>query len=211
MTAWIKTNDLEAIRQALAADASLANAEIPWDKGSSPVNAHVLHRICDAVFNKFITEEQALAMAKLFLAHGAKVNGNALVRLRDSPLVAAARTPCDQLGLLYLNQGADIHHAGCFGGTALHWASWCGRDVLVNRLIEEKANINMLCDQFGATPLFWAVHGHRFGGPVNQHHQVACVQLLLAAGADKTIASKEGYVPLQVLAEEDTVLRALLQ
>ena len=112
---------------------------------------------------------------------------------------------------MYIGYGANIHHAGCHGGTALHWAAWTGRDQLVKRLINEKAEINRLCVDFRSTPLLWAVHGYKFGGNENRYHQVECVRALLKAGADKTLPNIEGYLPIQFLEESDTELTELLK
>jgi hypothetical protein len=54
------------------------------------------------------------------LEFGANVNGNNPAEKQDSPLLAAASLNADQLAYLYIEHGADIHHAGCHGGTALH-------------------------------------------------------------------------------------------
>jgi|GEM_PF-3353478 len=51
MTEQLKSSNLEAIRQALAADPSLANVEIPWNEDDRYGNSHMLHRICDGVIS----------------------------------------------------------------------------------------------------------------------------------------------------------------
>ncbi|HEY9005471.1 MAG TPA: ankyrin repeat domain-containing protein [Ohtaekwangia sp.] len=201
--------DYTGIQKTLAQNPALANEAIALDERDT-VKAHPLHRLCDGVFHRMYTDEQAVEMAKIFLAYGASVDGYERVENRDTPLVAAASLHADAVAQLYLEHGADIHHGGCHGGTALHWAAWCGRDKLVERLLQEPVEINRRCVDFHSTPLLWAVHGYKFGEGSNRHHQVACVKLLLQAGADATIPNKDGHSPYDFLQPEDHELRMLL-
>src|SRR6266498_3967088 len=104
----IENKDYEVIRQLLSNNPNLANEgiTIPYDSKCAS-KAHPLHRICDAVFAKKNTDEEAIEIAKILLEYG-----------------------------------ANIHYADREGATALHWAAFCGRDKLVERLIQEKAAID---------------------------------------------------------------------
>ena len=206
----IQTKNYAAIRQALVEDPNLANEGIPFDE-RNPTKAHPLHRICDAVFAKTITDDEAVEIAKIFLEFGADVNGGTLVEKQDSPLDAAASLHADKVGILYIERGADVSHAGCHGGTALHWAAWCGRPVLLKKLIESGAEINRICIDHQATPLFWAIHGFKFGKDENLENYLECVRLLLEAGADKTIPNRDGNRVFDLLGEGDAELRSLLE
>jgi ankyrin repeat protein len=207
---FIRTVNLEGLQLALLENPSLANQGIPLD-GNATL-AHPLHRICDGVFNGVYSDEQAAEMARLFLTHGAYVDGDPLQDLKDTPTIAAASLQSDSVALLYIEHGANIFHAGCHGGTALHWAAWCGRDKVVKRLLEAKAEISQLCFQFKSTPLFWGVHGYKFGGDKNRNNQVECVRLLVEAGADKSIPNFEGYKPIELLeSQADTEMINLLK
>jgi uncharacterized protein len=210
MKKLIETVDLEGIREALSENPALANLGLPVDDQNATL-AHPLHRICDGVFNGLYSDAQAAAMAKLFLDHGANIDGFGLVDAKDSPLTAAASLQADEVALLYISKGADIQHRGCHGGTALHWAAWCGRDRVVRRLIEANAEVNRKCIDFQSTPLFWAVHGYTFGGEKNLHHQHACVKLLIEAGAEKNTRNFEGYLVTDLLREDDHSMRDLLK
>ena len=205
----IETKNYAAIKEALANNPNLANEGITlgmfcFDK------AYPLHRICDAVFAKKITEDEAVEIAKIFLEFGADVNGGELVEKQDSPLVAAASLHADKVGILYIERGADISHRGCHGGTALHWAAWCGRPVLMQKLIESGAEINRICIDHQATPLFWAIHGFKFGKGENLENYAECVRLLVEAGADRTIPNRDGDTVFDLLNENDSELREIL-
>lgn len=201
--------DLDGIRKALTENPALANEGIPFDE-KNPAKAHPLHRLADGVFNGVFTDKDAVEMAKIFLAFGAAVDGFDAADQLDTPLIAAASLHAEELGIFYIENGADIHRGGCAGGTALHWAAWVGRDKLVARLLSEKADIYKKDTEHEGTPLLWAVHGYKFSGDKNRHHQVECVRLLLAAGSDKTTTNIEGTPSIGFLEKEDTELIRLL-
>lgn len=198
--------DLPALNNILDANPALANEEISLP--DNPATAHPLHRICDGIFRGDYSEATGLALAKIFLDHGATVNVDR-TNEKDSPLIAACSLGCDQLALLYIQQGARIDHRGTHGGTALHWASWCGRDVVVKELLTHNPDINQRCIDFKSTPLLWAIHGYKFGGKGNLHHQAGCARILLDHGADPSIPNLEGYLPKQLLGDQDKDLLEL--
>lgn len=200
--------DLNGIEQTLVKNPTLANAQVSLP--DNPASEHPLHRICDAVFAKKYSEETGVEIASLFIRHGANVNVDNPPG-KDSPLTAACSLRADQLALFYLSNGARIDHQGCHGGTALHWAAWCGRDVVVQKLLTMNPEINQRCIDFKSTPLFWAIHGYKFGGTDNLHHQVACAQLLLQHGADPSIPNFEGYRPEQLIHPTDVELSKIFQ
>jgi ankyrin repeat protein len=206
----INNKDQIGLRKLLTEQPHLANEGIPYDE-KNPAKAHPLHRICDGVFEKKYTDADGVVLVKIFLEYGADVNGGMLVEKKDTPLIAASSLSADNVGLLFIDHGANIHHAGCHGGTAIHWAAWCGRDTLVKRLIQQGADINKLCIDFRSTPLFWAIHGYKFGEGQNLHHQIECARMLVEAGADRSIPNFEGYRPIELLAEADVELLNLLR
>jgi len=208
----IEKKDYEGIGQLLANDPDLANKgiTIPYDIKCT-IKAHPLHRICDAVFVKKITDEEAIKFAKIFLIFGADINGAAVKETEDTPLLAAASLHAEQLGIFYIDNGADIYYTGRLdGATALHWAAFCGRDKLVEKLIEQKAAIDQPDTSYSSTPLGWAIHSLMTGDRVNAYHQVTCVKLLLKAGADITTLNKETNNYLHSMAKEDLELKKLL-
>jgi uncharacterized protein len=206
----IDNRDYVGLREALSTNPTLANEGIPYDE-MNPVKAHPLHRICDGVFNKKFTDEEAVEIAKVFLEYGANINGNELREKHDTPLVAASSLYADAVAIFYLDYGANINHAGGHGGTALHWAAWCGRDKVVRRLVQEGAEINKRCIDFRATPLFWAVHGLKKGDKSNVNNQVECAKILVESGADKNIPNADGLTVFDLLSERDLELKEILR
>lgn len=198
--------DLAGLRKLLADQPGLANEGIPFDE-RNPTVAHPLHRICDGVMHGFYSDEQCVELAKVFLENGSKVDGYA-VPFRDSPLTAACSLNADKVALLYIERGANIRHPGTNGGTALHWAAWTGREKVVERLIKAGADIDKRCVAFNSTPLLWAVHGYKSGGGHNGN--IECVKLLIAAGAEKNTANKDGKNIVDFLGEQDGALRKML-
>ncbi|HYC83661.1 MAG TPA: ankyrin repeat domain-containing protein [Chryseosolibacter sp.] len=201
--------NIEGLDTALREHPDLANKGVALPSGECGL-AHPLHRVCDCAFAKHISEEQAVRIADLLIRRGADINGFGLIEKRDTPLIAAASLHADALALLYIDRGANIHHRGTHGGTALHWAAWTGRDLIVERLLREKADVHLKCLDFHSTPLFWAVHGYYYGGKDNRHHQVACVRLLLSAGAEKNTENHEGVTIQKLVSRDDADLAALL-
>lgn len=176
----IAQKDLAGIRLAISADQSLVNQGIALDH--SNVKAHPLHRLADGVFGGVYTDHEAVEMAKLFIELGADINGGELIEKKDSPLIAACSLNADLLALYYIEQGADIHHAGTHGGTALHWAAWCGRPVLVDALLKAGAKVNQDCIDFKSTPLRWARLGYQRTPNAKLEDYQECERLLEEAG-----------------------------
>ena len=201
--------DYRGIEQALSNNPALANEGIPYDD-SNTAKAHPLHRICDRIFSNRITDKEGVEIAKIFLKYGANINGNGLIEKQDTPLLAACSLHADQLAIFYIDNGADIHHPGCHGGTALHWAAWTGRQVLVEKLVEKGAEINKLCIDFKATPIFWAIHGLKNEGYDSMSDCLEIVRTLLNAGADKSIPNNNGNTVFDMLGSEDAELKELL-
>ena len=187
MKQLIEEKNYQGIKELLSRQPHLANEgiTIPFDD-KCKIKAHPLHRICDAVFAKKITDEEAVELAKIFLEAGADINGAELKQNEDIPLLHADSLHAEQLGIFYIEQGADIYYKGRQdGATALHWAAYCGRDQLVERLIRAGAIIDIADTAHNSTPLGWAVHSLMTSDRPNTLHQAACIKLLLQAGADE--------------------------
>ena len=210
----IVNNNLERVKVALEANPELVNQGVALNINGK-INArkgHPLHRICDAVFANKISDAQAIEIAKILLEHGANIDGFMAQGDNNTPLIAAASLHAEQLGLFYIEKGANIFYAPpSDGGTALHWAAYCGRDQLVEKLIEKGANINQLDTTYHSTPCGWAIHVLESGETGNLLHQLACAKLLLKAGMDKSLLYSSTLEYLQVAAKTDPELKTLLQ
>lgn len=182
----ISTENYEALRNSLEVNPSLANAGVPCSDGMPEMKGHPLHRICDVVFAGALSDEQAIEVAKILLEFGADIDGYKSSGDNNTPLIAASSLHAEKLGIFYIEQGADIYYADNDGATALHWAAFCGRDQLVAALIAAGAKIDQEDTTFKSTPIGWAVHTLTSDDPGNQHHQLACIKLLLKAGADQS-------------------------
>jgi len=210
----IVKNDLEGINAALSANPELANEGVTLniDGKINSAKGHPLHRICDAVFAGKIADERAIAIAKIFLQHGANIDGFMARNDNNTPLIAAASLHAEQLGLFYIEQGANIFYTPpSDGGTALHWAAYCGRDQLVGKLIEKGANVNQLDTSYQSTPCGWAIHLLESGETGNLRHQLACIKLLLKAGTDKSLIYPGSLEYLRGAAKDDAELKTLLE
>lgn len=201
--------DYEGLKHILSAYPGLANEEIAYDEVNT-AKAHPLHRICDGVFSKTYTDEQALAMAKIFIEHGAKINGNEMIIEKDTPLIAACSLYADKVALYYITQDAELNHPGCHGGTALHWAAWCGRPQVVEKLVQAGAAINQVSIKYQSTPLIWAMNALKETNAKNTASRVKCINILIAAGADKTIPDADGETFFDYLNDDQSGLKDLL-
>ncbi len=207
---FINKRDYAGLKDSLSKNPNLANEGLPYDRANT-TKAHPLHRICDGVFSGLYTDEEGVEMAKIFLEYGADINGGEMIEKKDTPLLAAASLHADKVAIFYIEQGADIHHAGCHGGTALHWAAWCGRPIVVERLLQEGPEINRKCIDFKSTSLFWAVHGLKAGDKKDVAGHLECIKKLLHAGADKSIPNIDGKTVFDLIEDGDVELRGLLR
>jgi uncharacterized protein len=105
-----------------------------------------------------------------------------------------------------LRAGADIHATDKNGVTALHHAVRFRSPVAVTVLIEHGAQVNQACRRNGSTPLHRAVTHPGTTGKSQAAREI--VEILLAAGADPSIANKSGMRPIDYVV--DDAVRALL-
>lgn len=206
----ISTGTDGEIRELLLHHPNLANEGLLLCNNPDAKKGHPLHRICDAVFAGNITEERAIEIAKMLLEFGANIDGYKSSGDNNTPLIAAASLHAEQLGIFYIEKGADINYADNEGATALHWAAFCGRDKLVSKLIKCKADVNRQDLTFQSTPIGWALHTLSSEDNGNLHNQLCCVKLLLEAGANQTILDADSRRHLRRIAEKDPELKAML-
>ena len=204
----IEQKNADGLRQLLIDNPNLANEgiTIPYDFFCG-TKAHPLHRICDAVFARKMSDAEAITFAKIFLEFGADING-----YNDgSPLLAAASLHAEQLGIFYIDNGADINITDVNDkASALHWAAFCGRDKLVDKLIKSNAIFDEPDKTYQSTPLGWAIHCLSSNDEGNRHNQLACIKQLIQAGADIKKLSTEAKENLHSFAENDPELKNIL-
>jgi len=207
----IRDKDFEQLRAILCVNPSLANEGIPCNDNPKSKKGHPLHRICDFVFAKQITDEEAIQIATILLEFGANIDGYKSLGDNNTPILAAASLHAEKLGIFYIEQGADIFYADkSDGATPLHWAAFCGRDKLVQKLIEAGANINQRDSRFNSTPLGWAIHSLDSKDSNNIFHQLDCIKILLKAGSDKNLLNSKSFELLGSIAKEDPEVEAAL-
>jgi ankyrin repeat protein len=85
-----------------------------------------------------------------------------------------------------VDAGVPVSARGEHGQTALHWAAWYGWRDTAAALLSRGAALEAVEDEFGGTPLGWAVHGcDNWPNPDGDYPGV--VRLLLGAGADTSV------------------------
>jgi ankyrin repeat protein len=207
----IENKDYQGLSRTLSGNPNLSNAgiTIPYDI-ICRTKAHPLHRLCDAVFSGKMTDAEAIQCAQVFLDFGAHIDGDKM-QDQGTPILAAASLHAEQLGIFYIENGADIHYTYQNNGeSALHWAAFCGRDKLVTRLIRANAPIDNPDNTHHSTPLGWAIHCLQSNDTGNKHHQVDCIKLLLRNEADMNKLDQDKNDYLLALASDDPELKQLL-
>jgi ankyrin repeat protein len=207
----IRAGNYQKLRETLTDNPTLANSGIPCSDNDPDMKGHPLHRICDTVFAKTITDEQAIEIAKILLEFGADIDGYKSWGDNNTPLIAASSLHAEKLGIFYIEQGADIFYSDNDGATALHWAAFCGRDMLVEALIAKGASIDQLDTTFNSTPIGWAVHILTSNVSGNLNNQLACIKLLLRSGADKKLLHADTIKYLNEVAKNDSDIKKLLE
>lgn len=188
----IQAGDAESVREALRADPGLADGTVTWylnqENRSDP-----LHFVCDCVAENLIDGDKAAGLARILLDHGASVDG---ANGRETPLLGATSLGAERVANLLIEAGADIAATSIFGAGPLHWAAYVGLPSTVDLLVVRGVDIEAKCTEFGATPLFWAVHGFGPRGPDNAEGQLAAASALIRAGAIIDTANKDGLTAI---------------
>jgi ankyrin repeat protein len=194
MKAIIEAADTAALEKLLHANPARANNVIHF--GASAQHAvSPIHYVCDCVFEDKISEEEGMELVQTLVEHGARTTGSSGTSY-DTPLIAAISLLCEDIAAWLLTQGANPHERGTHRGTALHWAAWTGGDRITPLLLEEKFDLEDREDEFGATPLIWAINGAH---NMRLRGQVEVVEQLLAAGANPRMKDMEGNRPIDLI------------
>jgi uncharacterized protein len=190
----VETGDVDGLRSALAAEPEFARRTIRWYLNQWN-ESDPLHYVSDCVGNGWLTNGREGEIAAALLAAGAALEGSGG---RESPLIAAASLGAQKVAQVLIEAGADVERSAVFGARALHWAAWTGEAGIVRLLLTRKPDIEARCAEFGATPLFWAVHGYGPKGPRDKKDQVGAARALLEAGARVDTSNKHGQTALDL-------------
>ncbi|XAG00198.1 ankyrin repeat domain-containing protein [Pseudomonas sp. REB1044] len=126
--------------------------------------------------------------ARVLIEAGADVNAKDAIH--DSPYLYSGARGLNQILRLTLDHGADLASTNRYGGTALIPAAERGHVDTVQMLIDAGVEVNHLNRLHWTALLEAVILGD--GGP----RHVEIVERLLAAGADPTIADKDGVTAL---------------
>ena len=184
---YFESGDISLINTALKTYPEIKDKYIKFGFANQHT-VHPLHFACDCVFENKIDESTALEIIKLYIAAGCDINGNAK-NLKDTPLIAAISLYCDQAAKILIDNNANLSHRGTHGGTALHWAAWTGALSITEILIAKDVNLELKDNDFGATPIHWAINGILHFGE-KQRDQKRIIETLLEAGANPEIVDK---------------------
>lgn len=135
------------------------------------------------------THGNQVAAAKALIEAGADVN--AKDNIDDSPYLYAGARGLNDILRLALSHGADLKSTNRYGGTALIPAAERGHVETVQMLIDAGVDVNHLNRLHWTALLEAVILGD--GGP--RHVEIA--RRLLAAGADRQIADKDGVTALE--------------
>jgi hypothetical protein len=177
----IEAGDVEGLRALVAADASLAVADVTWGEDKKIV-LPPLHLVCDAVFRGLLTQERALALTNVLLGSGVDPE-QAYAKSGDTYLIAAASLGAESVGLRLVEAGADVTKRGLFGATALHWAAYCGLEHLTRALVKAGGALELVDERYDCTPLQWVLHGWTTGSGGGRDGLARAARALVELGA----------------------------
>jgi uncharacterized protein len=135
------------------------------------------------------THANAIEAAKLLIDAGADVN--AMDNIQDSPFLYAGAEGKLEILKMTVQAGADLDSTNRYGGTALVPAAHHGHVDVVAYLLTTRINKDHI-NKLGWTALLEAVI---LGDGSDTYQQI--VRLLVDAGADISIADRDGVTPLQ--------------
>ena len=108
---------------------------------------------------------------------------NALAPSGRRQLAHAARNNDSVAARLMLTAGLPVDSFGQHHATPLHWAAWHGNAELVRLILTYNPPIENADNDYGVTPLNWAIHGSQNGWYREAGDYPTTVEVLLAAGA----------------------------
>jgi ankyrin repeat protein len=115
-------------------------------------------------------------------------------------LIGAALRNNARAVAMMLSAGWPVNVLGNYDQTALHWAAFHGNVEMVRALVNHQAPLEAREQQFGGTPLGWALYGSRHGWQRDNGDYPNAVEVLLTAGAKLQQPAGEVDAPEEVLA-----------
>ncbi|MGJ3231460.1 MAG: ankyrin repeat domain-containing protein [Oceanicaulis sp.] len=174
---FLDAGDAAGLTAALGADTSLADRLIADGEHA----AHPIHAVCDRVFDTRLDEAAGLALVRALIGAGADL-GHRHAANGDGLVTTAISLAVPSIAHALISAGAPAGRKGLFGALPLHWAAMMGAPDLTARLIEG-ADLSARDDAFDSTPLGWAMQGWADPPKGSLGGQIACVRLLVSAGA----------------------------
>lgn len=196
----IEAGDLPGLKRALNSNPGLANRSISWVLNQNN-QSDPLHYVSDCVFNEWLGDDLAAKVATLLIDNGALIEGT---EGRESPLIAATSLGAESVAKVLLESGANTAATAVFGAGPLHWAASVGLPSTVELLIQQGADLEVKCIEFGAIPLFWAVFGFGPHGPNKKRDPIGSAQVLLEAGARVDTTNNQGISALKCSQQADS-------
>lgn len=123
---------------------------------------------------------------------------------RESPLIAATSLGAEAVGKVLIDSGANIEATAVFGARPLHWAASMGLPSTVEQLIQQGAELEAKCTEFGGTPLYWAAFGFGPHGPNKKRDPVGSARVLIDAGASVDTTNRQGVSALECARQADS-------
>lgn len=106
----IEAADADALETLVSADPARADAEVRFGDGGKNV-VPPLHYVCDAVFRRLATQDEALALAQVLLDAGVDPE-RSYAKSGDTFLIAAASLGAESVGERLVELGVDVTPRG---------------------------------------------------------------------------------------------------
>lgn len=117
------------------------------------------------------------------MVHSSRAGDIQFSALEQRQVAHAARNNDTTALKMMLRAGLPITARGQHNATPLHWAAWHGNAEMVAEILRHHPPLEDKENEFGATPLGWAIHGSEHGWHRRTGDFRRAVEQLLKAGA----------------------------
>lgn len=165
--------------------------ELGWYVSAAQVAKKFGHqKLCDFLMDRCPPEERFLnacwlhdePLAKSLLAEHPDLAA-ALPPAGRRQVAHAARNNDTVAARLMLAAGLPVDTFSQHHATPLHWAAWHGNTELVRMILQQHPPLENNDNQYGGTPMNWALHGSENCWDKQRGDHAATVEALLEAGA----------------------------